>query len=82
MERDAFLGAMVGRLPYAVANTAIHTRASLEQWRIEHNMDDEDFSRDVASILFNLASWGPWMDLQQIEDWTRKFTEDLLAWFT
>lgn len=81
MERDAFLDAMVDGPPEAVLKTAIHVRSSLVEWRIEHNIIDEDFSRDVASILYNLASWGPWMKLQKMEDWTWKFTEDLLAWF-
>jgi hypothetical protein len=81
MERDAFLNAMVDGPPEAVLKTAIHVRSSLVEWRIEHNVIDEDFSRDVASMLFNLASWGPWMKLQKMEDWTWKFTEDLLAWF-
>jgi hypothetical protein len=80
--RNAYIEAMPGGPRRVARDNHTHTRSSLSFWRTESKTTDKDFARNVASVLFNLADWGgPWTPLQDIEDMTLPFTEELLAWY-
>jgi hypothetical protein len=58
-----------------------HGRPALTEWREKRGMSVTDIANEVGSLLFHLAPWDDWVDLQEVQQMTLGFTEDLLAWF-
>jgi hypothetical protein len=80
--RNAFMDNMPnGGPPEVVSDAFYRGRVSLIEWQRRSGIDDMELSKNVASVLFNLAPWGSWTQLHRLESWTQGFTEELLAWF-
>ncbi|KAH5564913.1 hypothetical protein HBI25_074440 [Parastagonospora nodorum] len=79
--RSAFRKTIPVSLAISTRQMILKGRASLSKWRHERRISNNDFAKEVASVLFQLASWDDDMELQEMEEMTLKFTEELLAWF-
>jgi hypothetical protein len=80
--RNAFLAALPNGAPKPAIISYYRTRYSLSTWRAGNGRIHEGFVRQVTSILFNLASWGDrFFRIDQMEQCTSKFTQELLTWF-
>jgi hypothetical protein len=80
--RNAFIKTIPADHRIVARKSFLQTRSSLSDWRAEAGVTEEEFSRDVASVFFNLAFWkDTWVTLEEVETWTLGFTEELLTWF-
>ncbi|KAH4054859.1 hypothetical protein HBH64_034400 [Parastagonospora nodorum] len=80
-ERSAFKMTLPGNLAKSMTQILLRGRWALSKLRRESNINNNDFAKQVASVLFQIASWGDDVHLQEVEEITIDFTEELLAWF-
>jgi hypothetical protein len=79
--RSAFRKTMPVSLALSMRKILLQGRVSLSKWRYKRKISNKDFAKEVALVLFQLASWEHDMELQEMEEMTSEFTEELLAWF-
>lgn len=79
--REAFLIDIPGGPPDNVINMFLDGMTALNGWQEKRQINDGDFSKEVASVFYHLALWPVFVPLAKVEQMTLGFTTELLAWF-
>lgn len=80
-ELRAFKKTMPGGHAKSMTQILLRGRTALLKWQRESKINNNNLAKQVALVLFQVASWPVHVDLQEVEEITLEFTEELLAWF-
>ncbi|KAF1845532.1 uncharacterized protein K460DRAFT_430414 [Cucurbitaria berberidis CBS 394.84] len=79
--REAFIKGLARELKKAAGLPLVRMSSVISEWRQEPDFTVAGFSKDLAHVLFGMATWMGTMELGELAEDLTTFNERLFAWF-